>query len=206
MLVWRRALGSKRHSCWCANKCTKRELQCANISFWVSDPVTIQSWCIYTWITYPDPDHILTPGVNGVLNLELIFLFDFCLTYRSSSFSRASLSSSRLFFTWIGLLGTNQAAMNLHTTTTCCRNTHKAHKEIFSCLLKFKWAKLSNPNLKYKPQIGWQKQSAQPRPTRTERSESSLHYSCSLCSCTHTHTHTHKLSCFSDMWLVPLLC
>lgn len=54
---------------------------------------------------------------------------------------------------------------------------------------------LSNPTLECKPQTGWQRQSAQPRPTRTETSERSLHHSCSLGSCTQTHrkTRTHIL-------------
>lgn len=42
-------------------------------------------------------------------------------THLSSSFSLLSLSKSLSFLTCMGALGTNQAAMNLHMTTTCCK-------------------------------------------------------------------------------------
>lgn len=42
-------------------------------------------------------------------------------THLSSSFSLLSLSKSLSFLTCMGALGTNQAAINLHMTTTCCK-------------------------------------------------------------------------------------
>lgn len=47
---------------------------------------------------------------------------DWACTNLSSSLSLLNLSCSLRFFTLMGLLGMNQAAMNLHRTTTCCRN------------------------------------------------------------------------------------
>ena len=102
-------------------------------------------------------------------------------TYRISSFSRASLSCRRSFFTFMGLLGTNQAATNLQTTTTCCKkNTGR-----LNWLHWFRWTTLPHPHLEYKPRTGWQRQNALPRLTRTEKSVCSPHHFCSLCSCTH---------------------
>lgn len=48
-----------------------------------------------------------------------------CETHRSSSFSLLSLSKSLSFLTCMGALGTNQAAMNLHMTTTCCQQRER---------------------------------------------------------------------------------
>ncbi len=125
----------------------------------------------------------LPTALGGVLTVTAWLCIFRALAYRSSSFSRDILSWSRSFFTWMGLFGTNQAAINLHTTTTCCRNRH--NQKIFNWLPYFKWTTQCNPNLEYKPQTGWRRRSAQPRPTRTEKSESSPHHSCSLCSCRH---------------------
>lgn len=46
-------------------------------------------------------------------------------THLSSSLSRFNLSKSLSFLTCMGALGTNQAAMNLHMTTTCCKQTER---------------------------------------------------------------------------------
>lgn len=49
-------------------------------------------------------------------------------THLSSSFSLLSLSKSLSFLTCMGALGTNQAAMNLHMTTTCCKQRGKCQE------------------------------------------------------------------------------